>query len=373
MSKTVLLAAGGTGGHLFPAQALAHELRERGFVVHLVTDKRATHYSAQFPAEDIHVVPSATVTSKNPIALAKTAISLLQGLRQSGKLMRLLRPDVVVGFGGYPTLPPLMAATRAGIPTIIHEQNAVMGRANSFLASRVNVIAGGFLPAGEGRFGNKIVTTGNPVRPDVLTASQTDYNVPTDDGPFELLVFGGSQGARFFSEIMPEAISRLPVPMVERLHITQQARPEDQQAVEQSYRENSVDAQVAPFFDNMADRIARAHLVISRSGASTVSEVAVIGRPSILVPFPYALDHDQAANAAALEAKGGCQVVRQSELNAERLVALLKGFMENPQQLSEIAAKAKSAGQPDATGLLGNLVGDIANGRQTTNERSAQQ
>ncbi len=373
MGKTVLLAAGGTGGHLFPAQALAHELRERGLVVHLVTDKRATHYSAQFPAEDIHVVPSATVTSKNPVALAKTAISLLQGLRQSGQLLRKLRPDVVVGFGGYPTLPPLMAATRAGIAAIIHEQNAVMGRANGFLASRVNVIAGGFLPAGEGRYGDKVITTGNPVRPDVLTAAQTPYQAPTDDGPFELLVFGGSQGARFFSEIMPETIARLPAPLIGRLHITQQARPEDQQAVERFYAENKVDADVAPFFDNMADRIATAHLVISRSGASTVSELAVIGRPSILVPFPYALDHDQAANAAALEAKGGCQVLRQSELDAGKLVALLTGFMDKPQQLAAIAAKAKSAGQPNATGLLGDLVEDIASGRQPRSNRSEQQ
>lgn len=371
VAKSVLLSAGGTGGHLFPAQALAHELRARGLTVHLVTDARATRFSTGFPADDIHVVPSATVTSKNPVALARTGWSLFQGLRKSRQLLARLRPDVVIGFGGYPTLPPLWAASRAGIATIIHEQNAVMGRANSFLANKVNVIAGGFLAAGQGPFGDKIVSTGNPVRPDVLKAAETPYQASGEGMPFELLVFGGSQGARFFSEIMPQAIALLPEPVRARLRITQQARPEDMDSVSQYYRDNDISADVASFFDDMAARIAKAHLVISRSGASTVSEVAAIGRPAILVPFPYALDHDQAANAAALEKKGGAQVIRQSDLDAEKLSALLISLMEQPDRLALMAKNAKAAGQPEATRLLGDLVEAIAGGENPLNERGA--
>ncbi|MCY6379909.1 undecaprenyldiphospho-muramoylpentapeptide beta-N-acetylglucosaminyltransferase [Hoeflea prorocentri] len=373
MAASVLLCAGGTGGHLFPAEALGHELRGRGFSVHLATDERAERFSGTFPADEIHIIPSATITSKNPIALAKTGLKLFRGLRQSGRLLSRLRPATVVGFGGYPTLPPLMAASRGGIPSVIHEQNAVMGRANKFLASRVDVIAGGFLPEGEGPFGDKIVTTGNPVRPDVQKAAETEYRSPKGDETFHLLVFGGSQGARFFSEILPEALVRVPEQLRSRLRITQQARPEDRGTVERFYEDNVVDADVSPFFEDMAERIARAHLVISRSGASTVSELSVIGRPSILVPFPYALDHDQAANAAALQDKGGAQLIRQSELSAEKLASLLTAFMEQPHLLEEMAKRAKSAGKPDAASLLGDLVADIASGKSPLEKRSAQQ
>ena len=373
MDKPVLLCAGGTGGHLFPAEALAHELRSRSARVHLATDERAERYAGNFPADETHIIRSATISSKNPIALARTGWQLFQGLRQSGRLLSALRPSVVVGFGGYPTLPPVMAASRAGIPSIIHEANAVMGRANKFLAGRVTVIAGGFLTAGNSPFDHKIVTTGNPVRPDVLQAAKTPYKESSDDGSFNLLVFGGSQGARFFSEIMPEALILLPAELRKRLRITQQARPEDQEAVTRFYEDNVVEAEISPFFGDMAQRIADAHLVISRSGASTVSEVSVIGRPSVLVPFPHALDHDQAANAAALEAQGGAKLIRQSELNAEGLAQLLTTFMEEPEKLVDMAKNAKNAGHPDATRLLGDLVTDIAGGKSPFEQRGAQQ
>ncbi|MEM6463467.1 MAG: undecaprenyldiphospho-muramoylpentapeptide beta-N-acetylglucosaminyltransferase [Pseudomonadota bacterium] len=372
MEKPVLLCAGGTGGHLFPAEALAHELRSRGVRVHLATDDRAERYAGRFPADETHIIRSATITSKNPVVLARTGWQLFQGLRQSGKLLARVRPAVVVGFGGYPTLPPVMAASRAGIPSIIHEANAVMGRANRFLAGRVTVIAGGFLTAKGTGFDEKIVITGNPVRPDVLKAAQTDYAPAEEGGPFKLLVFGGSQGAHFFSEIMPEALIRLPVALRSRLRITQQARPEDEDTVARFYEDNVVAAEVSPFFDDMARRVADAHLVISRSGASTVSELSVIGRPSVLVPFPHALDHDQAANAAALEAKGGARLIRQSDLDAEVLSQLLISFMEAPKQLVEMAHNAKNAGQPNATRLLGDLVADLASGKSPLEKRGAQ-
>ena len=373
MAGLVLLSAGGTGGHLFPAEALAHELRARSHGVHLVTDRRAERFAGDFPADEIHVVDSATITSKNPIALLRTGIALFRGLRESGRLLARLRPDVVVGFGGYPTMPPLMAAARAGIPAMIQEQNAVMGRANRFLAGRANVIAGGFLPPGSGDHGDKIVTTGNPVRPDVLKAAQTSYDPLTADGPFHLLVFGGSQGARFFSEVVPTAIDLLPEDIRKRLKITQQARPEDAALVEMRYRDGGIEVDVSPFFDNMAELLAAAHLVVSRSGASTVSEIAVVGRPAILVPFPRALDHDQAANAAALEAQGGARVVRQSELTPEALASTLREFTEQPDDLATMAANAKTAGKPDAARLLADLVEDMAGGRTSQTQREATQ
>ena len=368
-SKTILLSAGGTGGHLFPAEALSHELTARGWAVHLATDERANRYAAEFPATAIHAIASATFGEKNPIALAKSFWRIWQGVRQASALIAQIKPAAVVGFGGYPTLPPLYAATRRSVPTLIHEQNAVMGRANRALARRVTAIAGGFLPQGQGADAEKTVVTGNPVRPAVLEAARTIYRPSGKREPFRLLVFGGSQGALFFSEAMPAVIAGLPDQLRQRLQITQQARPEDQGAVVDAYNRLNVPAEVAPFFGDMAQRIAAAHLVICRSGASTVSEISVIGRPSLLVPYPYALDHDQAANAAALAAAGGAEVHVQSTLTTDRLVELLIGFMNDPAKLTAMAAAAKSAGKPDAARLLADLTEAIASGKSVAEFR----
>jgi UDP-N-acetylglucosamine--N-acetylmuramyl-(pentapeptide) pyrophosphoryl-undecaprenol N-acetylglucosamine transferase len=267
-AKTILLSAGGTGGHLFPAEALSHELMARGWTVHLATDERANRYAGEFPATAVHAVASATFGDKNPIALARSFWRIWQGVRQASALIAKIKPAAVVGFGGYPTLPPLYAATRRSIPTLIHEQNAVMGRANKALAKRVTAIAGGFLPEGQGADWAKTVVTGNPVRPAVLEASRTIYRPSGKREPFRLLVFGGSQGALFFSEAMPAAVAALPEQLRGRLHITQQARPEDQGAVIDAYNQLNIPAEVSPFFGDMAQRIASAHLVICRSGAS---------------------------------------------------------------------------------------------------------
>jgi len=359
---TILLAAGGTGGHLFPAEALAHELKSRGWSVHLVTDERAGRYAGSFPADHIHAVRSATIGSKNPVALARAFWTIWGGVRDSSALFQRIKPAAVVGFGGYPTLPPLYAATRRGLPTMVHEQNAVMGRANRALAARVTAIAGGFLVAG-GAHAAKTVVTGNPVRPTIIEAARTPYAVPKADGEFLLLVFGGSQGAQFFSEAIPPAVAALPESERRRLKITQQARSEDEAAVRKAYAALGVEAEIAPFFNDMAARLAAAHLVISRSGASTVSEIGVVGRPALLVPYPYALDHDQAANAATLAAAGGAEVHVQSTLSTERLAALIGGLMRDPAQLAAMAAAARSAGRPDATRLLADLTEAIASGQ----------
>lgn len=359
---TILLAAGGTGGHLFPAEALAHELKARGWSVHLVTDERASRYASSFPADHIHAVSSATIGSKNPVALARAFWNIWRGVREASALFQRIRPAAVVGFGGYPTLPPLYAATRRGLPTMVHEQNAVMGRANRALASRVTAIAGGFLIA-EGAQAAKTVVTGNPVRPALIEAARTRYTVPATAGEFRLLVFGGSQGAQFFSEAIPPSIAALPEAERRRLTVTQQARSEDEAAVRKAYAALGVEAEIAPFFNDMAARLAAAHLVISRSGASTVSEIGVVGRPALLVPYPYALDHDQAANAATLAAAGGAEVHVQSTLSTERLAELIGGLMRDPERLSAMAAAARSAGRPDATRLLADLTEAIASGQ----------
>jgi UDP-N-acetylglucosamine--N-acetylmuramyl-(pentapeptide) pyrophosphoryl-undecaprenol N-acetylglucosamine transferase len=360
---TILLAAGGTGGHLFPAEALAHELLARGWTVHLATDDRAERFAGRFPATAVHPIASATFGSRNPIVLARALWTIWRGVRQASELIGRIKPAAVAGFGGYPTVPPLFAATRRKVPSLIHEQNAVMGRANKALAARVDAVAGGFLNLGDSGAGAKTVITGNPVRPAVLEAAATAYQPSRAGEKFRLLVFGGSQGAQFFSDALPAAITLLPDQLRRRLEVTQQARPDDVDRVKVAFAALGVDAEISPFFTDMAARMAAAHLVISRSGASTVSEIAVIGRPALLVPYPHALDHDQAANAAALAAAGGAEVHPQPTLSPERLAELLAGLAADPERLAAMAAAAKSAGRPDATRLLADLTEAIASGQ----------
>ena len=358
---TILLAAGGTGGHLFPAEALSHELIARGWAVHLATDSRAERYAGTFPAAAIHAIPSATIGSKNPVAVARAFWTIWRGGQEAGRVIAQIKPGAVVGFGGYPTLPPVWAATRRNVPTLVHEQNAVMGRANRALAARVTAIAGGFFPA-SGQHAVKIVETGNPVRPAVLEAANTAYRASAEGEPFHLLVFGGSQGAQFFSDAIPAAIALLPQELRSRLRVTQQAREEDRQRTIDAYAKLGVQAVISPFFTDMAQRMAKAQLVISRSGASTVSEIATIGRPAMLVPYPHALDHDQAANAAALERAGGAEVCPQSGLSPQVIAEKLTAYMTDASRSTQMAQAARSVGKPNATQLLADLVEAIASG-----------
>ena len=320
--KVIVLVAGGTGGHLFPAEALAGELTKRGYDVHLATDKRAKRFVRHFAEDHVHVIPSATITSKNPFAVLKTLWQLLKGVRSSRRLFRKLRPVLVGGFGGYPTLPPLYAAKSVGLLTFVHEQNAVMGRANKAMAGRVDAIAGGFLKE-EGPFKDKIIITGNPVRDAVITAAKRPYKPSAGNDAFNLLVFGGSQGASFFTEIVPEAVKLLDAEAKKRLHIVEQVRGEGKN-LKDIYRDLHIEAEVEEFFDDMPERIADAQYIIARSGASTVSEIATIGRPALLIPYPYALDHDQSANAARLAATGAVKVIQQGELDAKKLATVIE-------------------------------------------------
>ena len=358
----VLLAAGGTGGHLFPAEALARVLAGRDLSVELVTDARALAYAGSFPAAAIHAVHAATPTGGSPLAKARALLTLAHGTWQARQLIARLKPSVIVGFGGYPSVPPMLAGSFGRIPVVLHEQNAVMGRANAFLARRATAIATGFAALGRASAAvlAKSTHTGNPVRASVLAAAHVPY--PTlDDGRLRLLVTGGSQGARVMGDVVPLAIARLPSPLRERLVVTQQARGEDEARVRAAYAECGVEAEVASFFEDLPARIAAAHLVIGRAGASTVSELAVIGRPSVLVPFPHALDQDQAANARVLESTGAAIVVAQSAFDPAWLAGELTRIMADPSGiLPPQAQRAQAAGLPDAAERLADVVMRIA-------------
>jgi UDP-N-acetylglucosamine--N-acetylmuramyl-(pentapeptide) pyrophosphoryl-undecaprenol N-acetylglucosamine transferase len=356
----VLLAAGGTGGHLFPAEALAEALAGRGLIVELATDERAERYGKRFPARQIHVIASETLRSRNVVSLARTGAIMSLALLRATILLGRIKPAVVVGFGGYPTLPPVLAATLRHIPTVIHEQNAVMGRANKFLARRVSAIATSFPGVLDHAplLARKAAHTGNPVRPAVIAAAAMPYPALAADGLIRLLVFGGSQGARVMSEIVPAAIERLDPALRVRLLVAQQARGEDLAQVREIYGRLSISAEVAAFFPDLPARIAAAHLIVARSGASTVAELAVIGRPAILVPLPHALDQDQHANAAVLEDAGGAIRLPQDDFTPARLAAEITALAAEPHRLTAMATAAKSAGAIDAAERLADLVLD---------------
>ncbi len=364
VERTILLAAGGTGGHLFPAFALAEELKQRGASVHIVTDERVDQFAGQTVADAMHVVPSATLKSKSPLSLMKTAWALLSGVIAARKLIRRLKPDFVLGFGGYPTFPPLIAAGQLGVPTGLHDQNAVMGRANRLLAKRVDVIATSFAevkylsPALSG----KVRLTGNPVRRSVLAVQDAPYPPLEAEGPFHILIFGGSQGARFFSDFFPEALCGLRAPFRQRLSIVQQCRQEDLERVRDIYSKAGITARLEAFFEDLPAVMATSHLIISRSGASTVSELAVCGRPAIMVPLPHALDNDQLLNAKSLADAGAGWVIEQKDLDAAALLKQIEAFYTQAEVLQNAANAAKSIAQPDAVVRLADVVMELAGG-----------
>jgi UDP-N-acetylglucosamine--N-acetylmuramyl-(pentapeptide) pyrophosphoryl-undecaprenol N-acetylglucosamine transferase len=359
----VLLSAGGTGGHLFPAAALAAALNARGIAVDLATDDRALKYGGDFPARAIHAIPSATPTRPGLVAKAQAALALGLGVAVAARLIRRLKPAAVVGFGGYPTVPPLVAAALLGAPSVLHEQNAVLGRANRFLSRRVSYIAAGFPDLGglAPELKQKLLYTGNPVRPAVLSAAAAPYP-DFADGRLNVLVTGGSQGARVMSEVAPAALAKLAPQERARLKLTLQARGEDRARAAAECEKLGLSIEIAEFFPDLPARIAAAHLVVARAGASTVSELAVIGRPAILVPYPHSLDQDQAANAALLARTGAATVVKQSDFTPDALAGFLRQALADPASLQARALAARGAGVPDAAERLAKLVVQVARG-----------
>lgn len=360
-NRLVMLAAGGTGGHLFPAQALAEELVGRGFRIHLLTDERVRDYGKSFPAEQVHIVPSATLSLSDPLRLPGRMWRLFSGYRLSRALIRSHAAAAVAGFGGYPSLPPLMAAAHLGVPCLVHEQNSVLGRANRLLASRVSSVATSFEsvrsvpPAASG----KVTLTGNPVRAVVKAVAASPYPALPDGGDIRLLVFGGSQGARFFSDMMPGVVAALPDDLKRRIVLTQQCRDEDMARTAEAYRTAGVRVELKAFFMDMPQRMANAHLVISRSGASTIAELGVVGRPAVLVPLPHALDNDQLRNAESFQAAGAGWLKPQNDIETSGFSAFLAGLLARPENLKEAAQAALRHGKPDAAKRLADLLQTI--------------
>jgi UDP-N-acetylglucosamine--N-acetylmuramyl-(pentapeptide) pyrophosphoryl-undecaprenol N-acetylglucosamine transferase len=354
----ILLSAGGTGGHLFPAESLAIALRARGARVALATDHRVGAMSGSFPADEVIEIPSATPSGRSVPQMARAALLLSAGVVKAIPAMRRLSPAAVVGFGGYPTVPPVAAGALLRVPTAIHEQNGVMGRANRLLARWATLIATGF-PHVKGIPSNapgRVIHTGNPIRPAVLEAARTPMPSVEAGAPLNLLVFGGSQGARVMSDIVPPGIEKLSPEHRARLRIVQQAREEDITRVREHYARLGVSADLQPFFKDLPRRMAEAHLIIGRSGASTVAELAAIGRPSILVPLPGALDQDQAANAKSLADIGAATMILQDDFTPARVAEELRGRIQDPSRLTQGASAAKTAGITDAAERLADAV-----------------
>ncbi|NQW12038.1 MAG: undecaprenyldiphospho-muramoylpentapeptide beta-N-acetylglucosaminyltransferase [Alphaproteobacteria bacterium] len=357
-SGLVLLAAGGTGGHVFPAKALAEALLARGLRVELVTDRRGTAFETARDGLKIHRIRAAGIAGRGPLAKLTAVGDLLLGYLEARALIRRLRPDVVVGFGGYASVPTVLAASARGVRVVLHEQNAVLGRANRLLASRADAIATCFAEVGKLRpdHRDKLVLTGNPVRAAIVALRDSLSPPLSPDGPIDLLITGGSQGASVFAEVMPAAVACLPVALRVRLRIAQQAREVDLDDVTAAYRALGVEADVRRFFDDMPERLATARLLICRSGASTVAENTAAGRPAVLIPYPHAIDDHQMANARAIEAAGGALVLPQADATPETLARTLESVLGDPDRLAAMAAAARAAGIPDADHRLVELV-----------------
>lgn len=354
-----LIAAGGTGGHMFPAQALSEELLARGWRVKLSTDERGARYAGAFSdAIPREVVQSATTARGGIAGKLAAPFRIASGVLAARAAMKKDRPAIVVGFGGYPTIPAMSAALMMGIPRMIHEQNGVMGRVNRAFASRVQRVACGIWPTDLPQ-GAKGDYTGNPVRAKVLDYAAAPYAAPTHEGPLNLLVIGGSQGARVLSEQVPAAIAGLPPEDRARLHVSHQARAEDLDRVVAAYAEAGIAAEVQPFFDDVPARLAACQLVISRAGASSIADITVIGRPAILIPFAAATGDHQTANARSLADAQAAVVLPESVLDAESLRRDIRAILSDEGRATQMAANSLALGRPAAATRLADLVVEL--------------
>jgi UDP-N-acetylglucosamine--N-acetylmuramyl-(pentapeptide) pyrophosphoryl-undecaprenol N-acetylglucosamine transferase len=360
MSKPLLvIAAGGTGGHMFPAQALAEAMLARGWRVRLSTDARGARYAGGFPeAVERKVISSASFAQGGAMARATAPLAIAAGAAASLGAMRRDRPACVAGFGGYPALPAMAAAVTLKIPRLIHEQNGVLGRVNRLFAPRVDVVACGSWPTDlpRGAIGAHV---GNPVRAAVLEEAGAPYPA-IGDGPIELLVIGGSQGAGLFARLVPAALELLPWDLRDRLRLSQQVRPEDMDRTRATYDRLEITAELRAFFDDVPARLARAALVVSRAGAGSIADLSVVGRPALLIPYAAATDDHQAANAAGLVSAGGAFMIREEELTAEGLAGHITAILSDPEGAAAMAAACRDYGRPGATEELAGMVEQLA-------------
>ncbi|MEX0921920.1 MAG: undecaprenyldiphospho-muramoylpentapeptide beta-N-acetylglucosaminyltransferase [Rhodovibrionaceae bacterium] len=357
-TRLVALAAGGTGGHMFPAAALARELLSRGIRVALLTDRRGGGFGPELPEVETFRLAAGGIAGGSPWSKLKSAAKLAWGYLQARRILKRSGAEAVVGFGGYASLPGVLAGSHLGLRTLLHEQNAVMGRANRLAAGKADILATSFAEVAAVAEADraKIAVTGNPVRAAIAALHKKPYALPSNGGALRLLVVGGSQGARVFNEIMPKAICLLPDALRGRIKLAQQVRGNDLEEMRATYTACGVHPELQPFFDDVPERLKAAHLVISRSGASTVAELAAAGRPAIMVPYPFATDDHQTANAEALAKAGGGWVMQQRDLTPELLADKLRALLEHPTALADAASAARGFARMNAAQKLADLI-----------------
>ena len=361
-AKHFVLAAGGTGGHMVPAAALAAELTKRGHYVALISDERGVRFPGLFEGIQTHILPAGRLGG-GPIGYAKAASAMLKGRAMAIELYKSFRPDAVIGFGGYPALPALLGAFNQDIPTAVHEQNAVLGRVNRLVAGKVDAIATSYAEVQRlsPKHRGKTHLVGNPVRDAVLALRSKPYPLLEEDGIFRVLVTGGSQGASVLSQVVPDGLSLLPVAFRRRLQVTHQARIEDIEACRAKYKELDIAADLATYLPDMPEQLAWAHLVIARAGASTLAELTCAGRPAILVPLPSATDDHQTANAKEMTSAGGARTIDQRSFTPVELAKQMQRLGLDPEALQNAAGRARACGRPDAVRDLADLVESLGN------------
>ncbi|HJU76959.1 MAG TPA: undecaprenyldiphospho-muramoylpentapeptide beta-N-acetylglucosaminyltransferase, partial [Sphingomicrobium sp.] len=358
-----VLAAGGTGGHMVPAHALAAELRSRGHGVLLITDERGARFPGLFENIPVHVLPAGRLGG-GPIGWLKAIGAVARGRGEAKRLYREHRPDAVVGFGGYPAFPSLLAASALDISTVLHEQNAVLGRVNRLLAGEAEAIgtAYGEVDRLKSKYREKTVLVGNPVRESIARLGELPYPAFDEIGPFKILVTGGSQGATILGEVVPEGLGLLEASLRRRLQIVHQCRPDDIERVRKRYAELGIPAELMTYIEDMPEKLADAHLVIGRAGASTIAELTAAGRPAILIPFPSATDDHQTANAREMTQAGGARTIQQAGFTPEVLARQIEAMAVDSVALNNAAARALSVGRPHASRDLADLVERVGNG-----------
>jgi UDP-N-acetylglucosamine--N-acetylmuramyl-(pentapeptide) pyrophosphoryl-undecaprenol N-acetylglucosamine transferase len=358
-----VLAAGGTGGHMIPAHALAAELKARGHGVLLITDERGARFPGLFEDVPVHILPAGRLGG-GPLGYIKAGFSVLAGRREAIGLYRNHRPDAVIGFGGYPAFPSLIAATARKIPTVLHEQNAVLGRVNRLLAGEANAIATAYdrIERLKPRYAGKTVLVGNPVREAVQRLGEQPFPQIDEVAPLKILITGGSQGATVLSEVVPEGLALLKPSLRRRLQIVQQCRPQEIETVRERYASLEIPAELSTYIEDMAARLGEAHLFVGRAGASTIAELTTAGRPAILIPFPAATDDHQTANAREITKAGGARTIPQPQFTPEVLARQIEAMAADPIALANAAARALSVGRPHAARDLADLAERVGGG-----------
>ncbi len=358
-----VLAAGGTGGHMIPAHALAAELNGRGYGVLLITDERGARFPGIFEDVPVHILPAGRLDG-GPIGMLRALGAVVKGRGQAKRVYREHRPNVVIGFGGYPAFPSLLAASSLNIPTILHEQNAVLGRVNRLLAGEAAAIGTAYdqVDRLKAKYADKVVLVGNPVREEIARLGELPFPAFDEVAPLKILVTGGSQGATVLSKVVPEGLGMLAPSLRRRLQVVQQCRPEDIERVRGQYADLGIPAELTTYIEDMAEKFADAHLVIGRAGASTVAELTAAGRPAILIPFAAATDDHQTANAREMVKAGGARAIQESSFTPDILARQIEALAMDPVALANAAGRALSVGRPHAARDLADLVERIANG-----------